>query len=643
LEGHPLRKKYIIALCLLMIVSQAPAAFAEEHDNKVILLSVDGMRNDLTLQYMQEGALPHIQSISDSGIDAEYSITVSPSLTAPSHAAMATGAVPSETGMVSNKWQDPEEPLANHENAFKENLDKSPLWKEARKNGKVTATVLFPGANPSAGEQGNYSVYFGEKWASHSYEKLSFEPAGHLSSAPESFSPVMAASIPIKLKQAPNLNLSLLAVDTIDDAKKKYDTFILRGTEEPNINSGLSKNGEWGAFPMKINDENAGFWYKVKADENLEESYFYRTEIKSAVFGGPEEFEKEIIDQFGFFPVQEDVKALEEGWISRKEYEEIGTRYAAWVSDVTLYIKDRYKPDLLMTYIPHIDHESHHFLMEDPRQPGYSKDKAAEYMDYVKWSYKIADTVVGRMVDSLEKKDHFLLASDHGMEPVHSILAPNQLLKEKGFLKTGDNGEIDEAHSDAYAVASGSAAQVYLNKNLTEKEKDELKTELVSLFERFSVVAPISLKGLGHDLLGISDTLSGSSSQYFKDKADQFFTYLPGSRIYPYEIVTAAKNTVTDHPNAGELLLMAAPGYMMGSKLTDHVQPSKELGSHGGDPRRKELKAVFMATGPAIKTKAGIGPVSTLDIAPTVYHLLGLPAPDFVEGQVIKEALEETK
>jgi predicted AlkP superfamily pyrophosphatase or phosphodiesterase len=626
-----------------MIFSQASAAFAEEHDNKVILLSVDGMRNDLTHQYMQEGALPHIQSISDSGITAEYSITVSPSLTAPSHAAMATGAVPSETGMVSNKWQNPDEPLASKENAFKESLDTPPLWTEVQKNGKVAATVLFPGANPSAGEEGSYSVYYGETWASHSYEKLSFEPADHLGAMPESFSPVMAASIPVKIKGAADLNLYILAIDTIDDSERKYDTFILRGNEEPKKNTERTQNHEWGAFPIKINDENAGFWYKVKAGENLDETYFYRTEIKSAIFGGPEEFEKDIIEQFGFFPAQEDVKAFEEGWISREDYEEIGTRFADWVSDVTLYIKDRYKPDLLMTYIPHVDHESHHFLMEDPRQPGYSKDKASEYKDYVRWSYGIADTVAGRIADSLEGKDHFLLASDHGMEPVHSILAPNQLLKDKGFLKTDDKGGIDEEQSDAYAVASGSAAQVYLNKNLSEKERNELKTKLISHFEKFSVVAPISARGLGHDLLAVSESVSGSSLQYFRDKVDKFFNYLPGSLIYPYEKVTAAKDTVTDHPNAGELLLMAAPGYMMGNKLTDHVQPSKELGSHGGDPRRKELKAVFMATGPEIKTKASTGPVSTLDIAPTVYHLLGLPAPDSVEGKVINEALEEAK
>ncbi|KKK34426.1 hypothetical protein WQ57_23025 [Mesobacillus campisalis] len=635
-------KKYIIAICLSMIFSLAPAASAIEQNNKVILLSVDGMRNDLTLQYMQDGSLPHIQSLAESGIAAEHSITVTPSLTAPSHAAMATGALPSETGMVSNKWQDPEEPLARKENAFKENLDKIPLWEEARKSGKVTATVLFPGANPSADEKGDYSVYYGETLAEHSYEKLSFEPAGRLDSVPKSFSPVMEAKIPVQLKDASNLHLSLLAVDTIDDSEKKYDTFILRDAEELNKDVGQTKNQEWGAFPLKINDENAGFWYKVKANENLEESYFYQTEIKSAVFGGPEEFEEEIIDQFGFFPVQEDVKAFEEGWISRKEYEEIGARFADWVSDVTLHIKDKYKPDLLMAYIPHIDHESHHFLLENPRQPGYSKEKSAEYMDYVKWSYRVADSVVGRITDSLGKNDHFLLASDHGMEPVHSILAPNQLLKEKGYLKMGGDGKIDKNNSDAYAVASGSAAQVYLNKNLPDKEKEELKKELVSLFEKFSVVAPISLKGLGHDLKAISDSVSEKSLQSFKDKTNQFFTYLPGSRIYPYEIVTAAK-TVTSHPNAGELLLMAAPGYMMGSKLTDPVQPTKELGSHGGDPRRKELKAVFMATGPAIKAGGIIGPVSTLDIAPTVYNLLDLPAPGFVEGQVIKEAIKKDK
>lgn len=89
-----------------------------------------------------------------------------------------------------------------------------------------------------------------------------------------------------------------------------------------------------------------------------------------------------------------------------------------------------------MFYTPQIDHESHHFLLTDPRQPGYSEDNSQKHKKYIEWAYKLSDDVVGQTLDSLSGEDHLLVVSDHGMEPVHTILAPNTLLKESGLLKT---------------------------------------------------------------------------------------------------------------------------------------------------------------------------------------------------------------
>lgn len=126
---------YIIIFFIGAIVFPS-SGYAEdrvEQENKVVLISFDGMRNDLTKEYVKKGKLPHIKALMKNGVAAKDSKTVTPSLTAPSHAAIASGAAPSETGMVSNKWQDPQKELANGESAFHQPLDKSPLWAEAKK------------------------------------------------------------------------------------------------------------------------------------------------------------------------------------------------------------------------------------------------------------------------------------------------------------------------------------------------------------------------------------------------------------------------------------------------------------------------------------------------------------------------------
>jgi hypothetical protein len=79
----------------------------------------------------------------------------------------------------------------------------------------------------------------------------------------------------------------------------------------------------------------------------------------------------------------------------------------------------------------------------------------------------------------------------------------------------------------------------------------------------------------------------------------------------------------------------------MGNGVSETVKPAVELGTHGGNPDREKLKAVFIAMGPEFPVGEQIQPISNLDIAPTIYDILGLETPDFVEGEKIKELTEK--
>ena len=49
---------------------------------------------------------------------------------------------------------------------------------------------------------------------------------------------------------------------------------------------------------------------------------------------------------------------------------------------------------------------------------------------------------------------------------------------------------------------------------------------------------------------------------------------------------------------------------------------------------------VLIMAGPGVRAGASIGECSTLDIAPTLLTLLGLPIPPYMTGRVLEEALE---
>lgn len=81
--------RWAVALCFVSAVLAAVASAAP----KVIVISLDGATPRLVDQYMANGALNPTQGLGllqNKGIRAERNTTISPSLTAPGHIAIAT-------------------------------------------------------------------------------------------------------------------------------------------------------------------------------------------------------------------------------------------------------------------------------------------------------------------------------------------------------------------------------------------------------------------------------------------------------------------------------------------------------------------------------------------------------------------------
>jgi hypothetical protein len=60
-------------------------------------------------------------------------------------------------------------------------------------------------------------------------------------------------------------------------------------------------------------------------------------------------------------------------------------------------------------------------------------------------------------------------------------------------------------------------------------------------------------------------------------------------------------------------------------------------GFHGYPPEAPEMSAIFLAAGRAVPEGVALGTVRSLDVAPTVLTLLGVPVPDWMEGKAIAE------
>ncbi|MBM7694188.1 putative AlkP superfamily phosphohydrolase/phosphomutase [Peribacillus deserti] len=635
----------LISMSLLSIEDAAQAKTSESKKNKVVLISFDGMRNDLTKQYLNEGKLPNIKRLTEKGVMAEKTSTVTPSLTAPSHAAIATGSRPAKTGIVSNQWHESNKILTNKDDAFQTKLAVPPVWVEARKQGKTTATIAFPGANPKDGKQGDYSIFYGETWSPASQKSLKFNQASDWNNVPKSFSPLKESDLSIKVEKGKNHMIHILALDSTNDHKQNYESYIISEDKQVDAGDSFTKGKKWGSLVLKVTDsKTAGFWFKIRSNNtDLTDSIpMYRTAVTSGLIEGPKGFAHEIKSRFGFFPAQDDNASLEKGWITRKEYQEISSRFVMWITDVSLYIKHKHNPDLVMFYGPQIDHEQHKYLLTDPRQPGYSKEKSKAYSKYIEWSYRLADKVAGKTMNSLKENDHLLIVSDHGMEPAHSTLEPNKLLKDAGLLKVDKNNQIDYKKSKAYAVPSSSIAHVYINLLsrekggvVSKKEYNQVRSNVVQAFKEAKVKRHKKGAVLSYELkeLYSGTRIEGFSFNLVKEHSKNMWESTFGGNVHPYEkiIKVTPKNKNFGHANSGDVVLIGAPGYIMGSSADKSIKPAIELGTHGGDPSREKLRPVFLAAGQEFPAQKNINSMTNLKVAPTIYELLELKKPSFVE------------
>jgi predicted AlkP superfamily pyrophosphatase or phosphodiesterase len=83
------------------------------------------------------------------------------------------------------------------------------------------------------------------------------------------------------------------------------------------------------------------------------------------------------------------------------------------------------------------------------------------------------------------------------------------------------------------------------------------------------------------------------------------------------------------NPRVAAFVCLAEAGWLLLDKL-----PAKgvDLGSHGYDNREPDMQALFIASGPAFKTRRALPVLDSVDVYPLLRDLLGLPPKSGIDG-----------
>lgn len=256
----------------------------------------------------------------------------------------------------------------------------------------------------------------------------------------------------------------------------------------------------------------------------------------------------------------------------------------AMVADLAAHVLHRHAPDLLLV----------HFLCVDSFQHLYGPRSPEAY-----WALRYVDGLIGRLLaglpaGTLEDRIALFVVSDHGFLPVARDVRPNVRLRQLDLLRVDAAGRV--TGGQARFVMNHGAGYVYaLAGGDQERLLHDVARELTALEGVARVWTTKDYAGLG----------------------------LP---------------TPTENAQAGDLLFEAVPGYSFADEaLGDDVTgPPKYRGTHGHLPTHDDLGAFFLAAGAGITRGAGLAPIRSRDVAPTLAQTLGVSM-GATEGRVLGE------
>lgn len=637
---------------------------------RLVLVSWDGAADWVVDRLLDEGALPNLAALAERGARAEHSVTGFPSKTALGHATVWTGCWSDRHGVLSNDI--PALPAAEHtlletrSGYSSEALTAEPIYVTAAKAGRrvvvLSATQSYPAAphvealRDALGEDAATD----ERLAEHYLSISGFEnrlargellgpeslapaseewdlPAATLTGARELITEVGDTRLYVLLYDDPGvatagLDTALVRSDSRDPAKASAET-TLRPRPAPDV-APLDPRGWWSEpLPVRSGEKHSNVFFRLfRLSPDGSELALYRRAVHALDGFWPEPLLAEYLEAYPGFH-DDPFWLYGEGGLgaplmiggdgsAERRTLEIVAHDLALETDGTRWAFERLDPDVLLHYTPQSDSAGHTWIgVLDPEGPSHDPRLAERLWPFYRRVFELQDAWLGALVDAAGPNAVVALVSDHGMTGVYYDFQVNRVLEAAGLLARKEDGTIDLSHTRALALPVRSPFSVWVNG--TDHAQGIVPPE-----DRERV-----LDAVAEALLAAVDPVTGQR--------------LVARVLRPEASRTGDAGVGFGPPEGGAIYFDLAPGYYPRSTLGDApgedvVTPARTSwgeGHHGFWPERREMHAIFYVAGPGVAAGVTLPATRHIDIAPTLAHLVGIPAPPCSEGRLLTEAL----
>ncbi|MBN1347046.1 MAG: alkaline phosphatase family protein [Phycisphaerae bacterium] len=612
------------------------------HTGKLIVLGQDGAIPYLVAEGMASGALPNFARLAARGVFAK--VLPHPSGVTPGNwAHVSTGALPWTTGISEFALHRIGSPYTDYIDAFQRpECAAETLWETLARHGRRSATISYPHGRPRSdrhhaaigghgapGESAPYTTVCRSRglfsnrvtpadpyrWAEH--ELLPVDQAGR----------VTIAVGPLDELDSPWLTLGLELIE----GNRVRITCSDTGRTLPEISAGqwtpwIECSGHW-------EDREVACEFRVRptvvetAARRLA-LYVGALQLRDA-FGDPTDLTAGLRKKLGPYTEPLNISALLTGWIDPDGLMDEFRQQAVWQARAAVELTQRMGYAAVFSKWHAFDKFYHFFFQRiDPDSPLFQPDTFDYYERIHQSILRIADEMVGIVLDAVDDDTLLAVLSDHGLMPSRRSVNVNNYLADNGFLATkhsateGRKIEIDWSKTCAVAHPF---SQIWINKKCCDPDGI---VERGAEYERARDEVIAALRDWKDPLTGkhvMTHVFRGEDGAFYglgaPTDGDIRFYCQPGYSVFRSVQPTPDGQAVTD---------------AQGPYLGDHgsCEPTARLG------RGSETAMCFLA-GPGVRPGYERRyPLRISDVLPTALTALRWPLPANSEGGVAMDCLE---
>jgi 2',3'-cyclic-nucleotide 2'-phosphodiesterase (5'-nucleotidase family) len=680
------------------------ARTAVKGEDTAIFFAADGLRQDIVESYVGKRLLPNMGKLLGNGAKAAGGglLTQAPPNTGSGWYSLSTGAWSGVHGSTNNTFHVNGAPFGNRTAAFDTGVPQAEsLAQAAERGGKKVVQIEWAGGRTSAinGPTVDFRGFFSGRGVATNYVSptddaaftasfgLQFDhpagfagqapfpgaaptPATGWSNVPPTYSPAKEMRLRVLDFGTDKYGLNAYIFDSRNDGRMGYDRVLLSPTKSGTDAVGNLRRGEWADVKVTIvggalDGKTGGMLVKVEElTGDLSKVRLFHTSVTRANASWVGWSEPGFSGDFAEYVAQKfptstaaDFAVIEAGIVSEETYVEQGLYWETGHHPLIRYIIERYRPDLALVGYPVTDEFQHQFLglvtktlPNGAANPAYDDvqvnrtpdGRVAQRSAFLLRAYEGADATLG-LVQSLMKEASSFVSSDHGFAPQFLAIDASKVLVDLGLLSKPQTSNCrlpsGETIGKAKACWAGGTVQIYLN--LAGRDPAGGGLQQVPANQEAATVAQIEAAFLA--LADPNDWTGDGQPEGWK-MIDRAYTKAE-ARAIPNGAGATADMA---HPTrTGDLVVFAYPPYQYDAATPGTlVARSAFFGQHGYVPDVQNLaanvnvRAAFFAGGRAVQPNVVANGLRTIDLAPTIAHLLGIPEPQHAQGLVRLDLLK---